>query len=147
MHNWLGQEISVQQIVYRGARDRNYSSYKVGIVVKANEEKDIVTVRYLLEDSYWNVRFPSGHVRCPVHYRYINSKGTLNPEGLFGADSLSYDNLAEMVARSMAVSNVMVGKTVFTDLDEFNNLVDQEFRNTLPDGEQIIDDILKSTVW
>jgi hypothetical protein len=37
--NWLGQTIKVGSLVYRGAREGNTSSYKVGIVEKITERQ------------------------------------------------------------------------------------------------------------
>ncbi len=52
MRNWLGQDIQVGSVVYRGARSGNTSEYKVGLVTKLNEEKKKVTVDWIIEKRY-----------------------------------------------------------------------------------------------
>lgn len=72
MKNWLAQEIEVGSKVYRGARDGNSSSFKVGIVSKLNEEKRTARVEWhwgpamfwLRPDpkdsnTWWRLEFPS----------------------------------------------------------------------------------------
>lgn len=46
MKNWLGQDIEVGSIVYRGAREGNTSSYKVGRVLEVRPERAKVTVQW-----------------------------------------------------------------------------------------------------
>lgn len=50
--NWTGQVIEVGSIVYRGARDGNSSSYKVGIVRKLEPSKP-PRVEWVAEPGYW----------------------------------------------------------------------------------------------
>lgn len=44
--NWAGQEIRVGDVVWRGARDGNMSSFRVGRVVAIHEDKRTAHVRY-----------------------------------------------------------------------------------------------------
>ena len=46
--NWLGQELTVGSKVYRGARDGNTSSFKVGVVTKLEP----FTVNWLFEPGW-----------------------------------------------------------------------------------------------
>lgn len=39
MKNWLGQELEVGTVVYRGARDGNTSSFKIGVIRKMSLDK------------------------------------------------------------------------------------------------------------
>lgn len=56
MRNWLGQEIEVGSVVYRGARDGNTSTYKVGTVIKVNEDKRTARVKWHMEPNpRWRV--------------------------------------------------------------------------------------------
>jgi hypothetical protein len=50
--NWLGQDIEVGSYVYRGAREGNSSSFKVGKVTKVNPQKQKVTVAWGAEAPY-----------------------------------------------------------------------------------------------
>lgn len=49
LKNWAGQEITVGDIVWRGARDGNTSSFKIGQVVALNAEKNTAKVRWFAE--------------------------------------------------------------------------------------------------
>jgi len=49
--NWLGQEIEVGSLVYRGARDGNTSSFKVGRVISIPEGKS-PRVEWLIEPGW-----------------------------------------------------------------------------------------------
>lgn len=49
--NWLGQEIRVGSWVYRGGRDGNTSSFKVGQVTKLHDNGK-VTVQYHAEKEH-----------------------------------------------------------------------------------------------
>ncbi len=49
MKNWMGQVIQVGDTVYRGARDGNTSSYKVGVVRKTDPKTEKVSVEWFFE--------------------------------------------------------------------------------------------------
>ena len=49
--NWMGQEIEEGSYVYRGARDGNSSSYKVGKVLYLTPEKGTARVEWLYYPS------------------------------------------------------------------------------------------------
>lgn len=55
MLNWLGQDIQPGDIVYRGARQGDGSSFRVGEVKKINEESRKVTVKWTWEGSTLSV--------------------------------------------------------------------------------------------
>jgi hypothetical protein len=46
MRNWIGQDIQPGDTVYRGARDRNLSSFRLGTVVSLNEAQESVRVHW-----------------------------------------------------------------------------------------------------
>ena len=50
--NWMGQDIFVGAYVFRGARDGNTSSFKVGKVLSINAEKKIARIQWLFEPGY-----------------------------------------------------------------------------------------------
>jgi hypothetical protein len=76
MKNWLGQRIKVGDVVWRGARDGNTSSFKVGRVIES--ENDRVRVHWLYE-NLWR-RLGTEFFVMPTR---IDSKGLLK-----SADSL-----------------------------------------------------------
>lgn len=51
MKNWLGHEIAPGVVVYRGARQGNSSSFKVGVVETVNETKGTARVAWKYTDS------------------------------------------------------------------------------------------------
>lgn len=51
MKNWIGQDINVGDVVYRGARDGNTSSFKIGRVEKVNETKRLITIWWIVEQG------------------------------------------------------------------------------------------------
>lgn len=55
LKNWLSQPLQVGTPVYRGARDGNSSSFKVGRIVKVDDVKNTVRVHWLYEQGglYW----------------------------------------------------------------------------------------------
>lgn len=50
MRNWLGQELGVGDVVYRGARDGNSSTFKVGTIIYIKDEK-APRVKWRYEDG------------------------------------------------------------------------------------------------
>lgn len=53
MRNWLGQEIVPGSVVYRGARDGNSSSFKVGVVRTVDEDKHTARVDWKFQPGGW----------------------------------------------------------------------------------------------
>lgn len=53
MRNWLGQEIIPGAVVYRGARDGNSSSFKVGVVRTVDEDKRTARVDWKFQPGGW----------------------------------------------------------------------------------------------
>jgi len=58
MQNWLGQEITVGDIVYRGAREGDGSSFKVGEVIKVDPAKRTARVAWKLGQGFRAMRRP-----------------------------------------------------------------------------------------
>lgn len=83
MHNWLGQEINVGDYVYRGARDGNSSTFKIGRVV--DERNDKVRVHWLFEDGWKVIRDHNGVYMnsVPGAKPLRDSFGWLEPRSLF----------------------------------------------------------------
>ena len=75
--NWVGQPVEVGTIVGRGARDGNTSSFKVGVVTKA-QANERPTVHWMYEEG-WNGR------------REISSNGSPSASSLFVIDVPSID--------------------------------------------------------
>ena len=62
MRNWLGQDIQVGSIVYRGARAGNTSEYKVGVVESLDEDKGKARVHWRFDPySYFWRTDPAGN--------------------------------------------------------------------------------------
>ena len=55
MRNWTGQHFKVGDKVWRGAREGNTSSYKIGTITKLMPEKGKVTVRWLSGGHGWRL--------------------------------------------------------------------------------------------
>ena len=55
MKNWLEQEIDVDTVVYRGAREFDSSSFKVGRVLKVDPAKRTVRVHWLFRPGSTSV--------------------------------------------------------------------------------------------
>src|SRR6478735_6675436 len=56
LSNWLGQTLEVGDWVYRGARDGNSSSFKIGVITKIDEGRNKVRVNWLYEPlTLWDV--------------------------------------------------------------------------------------------
>ncbi|QGF20217.1 hypothetical protein SEA_SIXAMA_38 [Gordonia phage Sixama] len=49
--NWLGQTFTPGTFVYRGARDMDTSSYRIGVVEKVLEEKRKLRIHWLAEPA------------------------------------------------------------------------------------------------
>ena len=94
MINWLGQMLEVGDAVYRGAREGNGSTYKVGFVSKLNEDTQKVTVTWLYEpgnkwikEDVHQLRLVTQTVPCPVRTGYkLPSVGTSNVNTLVQID-------------------------------------------------------------
>lgn len=83
--NWIGQEIEVNSIVWRGARNGNSSSFKIGQVMSVNPVAGSARVRWLFEPrSDWLVReyIPAVRWENLKRVRHIESKGSPNVNSL-----------------------------------------------------------------
>ena len=73
MINWRGQSVKEGDIVYRGARERDSSSFRIGRVRKVNPEKQVVTVLWLFEQSTdWENKTYKTIPRIMKTWRYNN---------------------------------------------------------------------------
>lgn len=52
VRNWAGMEIDAGSIVWRGARDGNSSTFKIGRVRKVDPLKNTATVEWLFTEGY-----------------------------------------------------------------------------------------------
>lgn len=89
--NWMGQEIFVGDYVFRGARDGNTSSFKVGRVLSINAEKKTARIEWLFEPSYdWKQK---------EHYvhRIVDTKGSPSIDTLC---LISFDDYLRLHAMS-----------------------------------------------
>ena len=77
MRNWLGQEFAEGQVVYRGARDGNTSTFKIGYVSHLNEDKNTVSAFWIFEQS--------GGRRVPEQ-SFVGTKSTCNKDTLVVVD-------------------------------------------------------------
>ena len=90
--NWLGQELTVGSKVYRGARDGNASSFKVGVVTKLAP----FTVNWLFEPKWYNQ--PGSAIRVDSTGRPSEDTVVLIDEETWNRldqTALSYDGEAE----------------------------------------------------
>lgn len=55
MRNWTGQKFSIGDHVWRGARDGNTSSYKIGTITKLMPDKGKATVKWLADGYGWRL--------------------------------------------------------------------------------------------
>lgn len=84
MKNWLGQELSVGDLVYRGARDGNTSSFKVGIIVAISAGKARVLWKY--EPGVYNVLLADGKYEQYWGVRRLETSGSPNIDSLVRLD-------------------------------------------------------------
>ena len=95
MQNWLGQEINVGDYVYRGARDGNSSTFKIGLVVAERDDK--VRVLWLFEDGWKVIRDANGVFvdSVPGAKPLNDSFGWLDPRSLFVIDPAQAKEIIE----------------------------------------------------
>ena len=84
MHNWLNQELHVGDLVYRGARNGNSSSFKIGKIVKITPSG--IRVNWVLEPgAVWT---GGGMFKVP---RTINSYGSPDADSLVKIDHMQIE--------------------------------------------------------
>lgn len=81
MKNWAGLDIQPGMTVWRGARDGNTSSYKIGVVDSVNEAKGTARVKWEIEPGYWmngwvTSELPKFMWENLVNVRRLNSSGS-----------------------------------------------------------------------
>lgn len=86
MRNWLGQDIQVGSVVYRGARAGNTSSFSVGVVSRLDEDKGKVRVdwKYGPSNYIWRKRNPTDR----AEWLDVGIPGRLQGSGSPGIDSV-----------------------------------------------------------
>lgn len=88
IRNWAGMDIRVGEVVWRGARDGNTSTYKIGVVESLNGQKRVARVNWLFEEGYtdWLVR---GYI-LPERYKHLpNVRRVKGSSGSPTVDSLA----------------------------------------------------------
>lgn len=100
MKNWLGQELRIGSVVYRGARDGNTSTFKIGIIESFAASGKTARVEWHFESSWKYFDFPAGRhvIWVPVRpYGYTVSKRlTKGSPGLESLVLMSGINLDEV---------------------------------------------------
>lgn len=103
MKNWLGQDIQKGDVVYRGARDGDSSSFRIGIVDLVREEKGSARVEWRWVGSSTGIYDRRQYTRhyddpnaysVPGPYAYSGGKGTsdINTLVKMGPEMLEYLN-------------------------------------------------------
>lgn len=85
MRNWAGQEIKVGSVVWRGARDGNSSTFKIGVVEKLNSTTGRPTVKWMYTHGrYWLVErhIPKRAWDFLPRVIRLSSKGSPDPDSL-----------------------------------------------------------------
>lgn len=118
MKNWLGQEIKVGDVVYRGARDGNSSSYKIGVVQKVGT--DVARVKWIAAaGSRWvgHRTNDKGSITVP---RRVDSSGSPSIDSLVVLDRSVLDGVESVLDRLADIP-----PTAFADitLQEMNALL------------------------
>lgn len=93
MRNWAGQQIEPRAVVWRGARDGNTSSFKIGIVEKIDEGKGNARVRWLFEHRHMYATPPIGSLKWQAVNgpRPIDTTSTCTVQALCVVDPLTLD--------------------------------------------------------
>lgn len=111
MKNWLGQDIQAGDVVYRGAREGDSSSFRIGVVDLVREEKQSARVIWHWTGSttgVWDRRHYDTHWEDPNRYsvsgphKYVGGKGTSNINTLVKVPA----EMLESVAKSAAMVEV-----------------------------------------
>ena len=79
--NWLGQKLEVGSLVYRGARDGNTSSFKVGIITKINPNETARVKWIAYQGGSWLSKFGGDRVWVTKLVE-MNSAGSPSLESL-----------------------------------------------------------------
>lgn len=137
--NWLGQDIEVGSYVYRGAREGNTSTFKIGIVSKIDPVKNSVRVAWHVE-SPWSdqtdVYMSGNHFVLPFpRYRQLTTSGTPSIDSLVVISGEAYAYaMAKLQASSITVTAFKEGAVSLEDSRIYHHLeVEKWFRYYLGD--------------
>ncbi len=85
-YNWLGQRLDIGTAVYRGAREGNSSSFKVGVIRKINYERQTARVEWLAAPARrWKAK-PDGGYWENYTKKLDNTFGSPGLESLIAID-------------------------------------------------------------
>lgn len=89
LKNWLNQDINVGDIVYRGAREGNTSSFKIGRVKKINDDSRNVTIGWIIvEGNDWeNKNYGTKIPKKAVSWSNKKSQGTCSVDVVFKVEN------------------------------------------------------------
>ena len=90
LRNWLGHPIEPHDIVYRGAREGNSSSFRVGIVLAVGPRK--VRVRWCVEQGSSYMRGLVGPIQSPEPWHRLDLVGTCDVDTLVHVDTVRMDS-------------------------------------------------------
>lgn len=91
MRNWLGQDINVGDLVYRGARNGNSSEFKIGEVTRTTD-MGVVRVHWLFKQTSKWVAVNNNNV-LRYYSKSIDSSGSPNINSLVKIDRSVLDTL------------------------------------------------------
>lgn len=115
MINWLGQEIAPGKAVYRGARNGNSSSFKIGRVESVKGEK--VRVHWLCEQgTRWHPDRNGRMQRIEAVAHQQDSHGTPSADSLVVIED---SVLESTVKRAKAYSFAVADRVPFEDLEHY----------------------------
>lgn len=123
--NWLGQDIVAGTVVYRGARQGDTSSFRIGVVDIVREEKRNARVEWKWSGTtsgVWDARNYDTHWSDPNRYsvsgphKYIGGKGTCDIDTLVKMDP---DMLESLNKRSALIEAARERGISETDFDQF----------------------------
>jgi len=89
----LGQDIQIDDVVFRGARDGNTSNFRLGIVVGTNEAKKTIRVEWKVEDGYYHSPEREFFKVPGVPYAKV---GNLSPNTVFVVDKTVLDEVLSL---------------------------------------------------
>jgi hypothetical protein len=135
MKNWLGQDIVEGDVVYRGAREGDSSSFRIGIVDLIRDEKRTARVIWHWVGSstgVWNRNLFQGHYDDPKRYTvpgphaYRGSKGTSSIDTLVKMDPAMLKSVTKRAAMIEAARDCGILE------EDFERFAEDYMNNALP---------------